>query len=507
MRKTLTFLTFLLFSAVWANAQNREVNGKVTDSTGNPVSSATIRIKGIKKGVSAATDGSFKIGVPANATLIVSAIGFESREIEVSNSSSVDIMLHTAGTRVLNEVVVTALGIRREKRDLTYSTQELKGETLVAAKQDNIVNSLAGKVSGVQVTNSTGMPGSSSRIVIRGATSLVGENQPLFIVDGVPIDNNEAGAIDVFGAGQTNVSLNQGSTSNRAIDIDPNIIETVTVLKGAAATALYGSAAARGAIIITTKNGVRASKPQVSIASSVSFNKPIYLPTQDKYAQGVNGEYIDGNNGEFASTSWGPLIDTLRVNGAPVKKHDPQKEFFNTGHTYDNNISVSGATDRSRYLLSYSYLKTDGIMPKTDFTRHSVFAKFSNQISSKFTANVQLNYINSINNRIQEGNGLTSPLWTVYAAPIRWDLFPPTLPDGSQRLYRTNRNNPYFILDNTAFKSTVNRFLPVFTLTYTPLSWLSITERIGADIYTDEAHYEESSKILLGFFNNNGEIG
>jgi TonB-linked SusC/RagA family outer membrane protein len=506
MRKCLTLLVLLLFFAAWAKAQSREVKGTVTDSTGNAVSSATIRIKGFKKGVSAATDGTFKIGVPPNATLIVSAIGFETRELDVSNSSTVEVRLRTAGTRVLNEVVVTALGLRREKRDLTYSAQEVKGETLVAAKQDNLINALAGKVSGVQVTNSTGMPGSSSRIVIRGATSLVGENQPLFIVDGIPIDNTEAGAIDAFGQGPTNVSLNQGSTSNRGIDIDPNIIETMTILKGAAATALYGSAAGRGAIVITTKNGIRASKPQISLSSSYSLNKPIYLPFQDKYAQGFNGQYIDGNNGQFASTSWGPLIDTLKVNGVAVAKHNPQKEFFRTGHTYDNNISVSGATDKSRYLLSYSYLKTDGIMPHTDFTRHSVFGKFSNQISNKITATFQLNYVNSVNNRIEEGNGLSSPLWTIFAAPISWNPLPATNPDGSQRLYRTGRNNPYFILDNTGFVSTVNRFLPVVTLVYNPLPWMSITERIGADIYTDQSNYHESDQIVNGYFFNNGGV-
>ena len=506
MRKTLTLAVLLLLCAVWAQAQSREITGTVTDSTGNAVSSATIRIKGIKKGVSAATDGSFKIGVPANATLIISAIGFETQEIDVANRTIVEIQLHTAGTRVLNEVVVTALGIRREKRDLTYSAQEVKGETLVAAKQDNIVNALAGKVSGVQVTNSTGMPGSSSRIVIRGATSLVGENQPLFIVDGIPIDNTEAGAIDAFGQGATNVSLNQGSTSNRGIDIDPNIIETMTILKGAAATALYGSAAGRGAIVITTKNGIKGVKPQINMSSSYSFNKPIYLPFQDKYAQGVGGQYIDGNNGQFASTSWGPLIDTLKVNGAPVAKHNPQKEFFRTGHTYDNNISVTGASDRSRYLLSYSYLKNDGIMPHTDFTRHAVFGKFSNQLSSKLTANFQLNYVNSLNNRIEEGNGLSSPLWTIFAAPISWNPFPTTNPDGSQRLYRTGRNNPYYILDNTGFVSTVNRFLPVVSLSYNPLPWLSFTERLGADIYTDETSYHESNQIVNGYFFNNGGV-
>jgi TonB-linked SusC/RagA family outer membrane protein len=504
MRKQFTLLLLLLLCAVWAGAQGREVNGKVTDSAGNPVSAATIRIKGFKKGVSATSDGSFKINVPPNSVLIVSAVGFDPEEIDVSKTATVDVHLRAAGSRVLNEVVVTALGIRREKRDLTYSAQEVKGETLVAARQDNIVNALAGKVSGVQVTNSTGMPGSSSRIVIRGATSLVGENQPLFIVDGIPIDNSEAGAIDAFGQGPDNVSLNQGSTSNRGIDIDPNIIETMTVLKGAAATALYGSAAARGAIIITTRTGSRAAKPQLSLSSSFSLNKPIYLPTQDKYAQGFNGQYIDGNNGQFASTSWGPLIDTLKVNGAPVARHNPQKEFFRTGHTYDNNINVSGATDKSRYVFSYSYLKTDGIMPHTDFTRHSVFGKFSNQITSRLTATFQLNYVNSVNNRIEEGNGLSSPLWTVFAAPISWNPFPTTNPDGTQRLYRTGRNNPYFILDNTGFVSTVNRFLPVTTIVYTPLPWLSLTERLGADIYTEEDSYHESNQIVNGFFFNNG---
>lgn len=506
MRKSLSLVLLLAFFSIWAKAQNREVNGRVTDSTGNAISDATIRIKGIKRGVSASADGSFKIAVPQNAVLIVSAIGFEPQEIDVSHTNSVEIKLHTAGSRVLNEVVVTALGIRREKRDLTYSAQEVKGETLVAAKQDNVVNALAGKVSGVQVTNSTGMPGSSSRIVIRGATSLVGENQPLFVVDGIPIDNSEAGAIDAFNQGPTNVSLNQGSTSNRGIDIDPNIIETMTVLKGAAATALYGSAAGRGAIVITTKNGIKGSKPLVSVSSSYSINKPIFLPYQDKYAQGLGGQYFDGNNGQLASTSWGPLIDTLKVNGAPVAKHNPQKEFFKDGHTYDNSISVSGATDKSRYLLSYSYLKTDGIMAKTDFTRHSVFGKFTNQISNKVTATFQLNYINSVNNRIEEGNGLSSPLWTVFAAPISWNPFPTTNPDGSQRLYRTGRNNPYFILDNTGFVSTVNRFLPVVTLTYNPLPWLSFTERLGADIYTDQSSYHESDKIANGFFFNNGGV-
>ncbi|MES1160280.1 MAG: TonB-dependent receptor plug domain-containing protein, partial [Bacteroidota bacterium] len=335
MRKTLSVLAMLFLITALATAQNREITGKVSDSTGNAVSGATIKIKGLKGGVSASVDGAFRISAPPNGTLVISAVGFETQEVRLGNNSTIDVQLHTAGSRVLNEVVVTALGIKREKRELTYSTQELKGETLVAAKTDNLVNSMAGKVSGVQVTNSTGMPGSSARIVIRGATALVGDNQPLFIVDGVPIDNTEVGAIDATGGGPDNTALSQGSGSNRAIDIDPNIIETMTILKGAAATALYGSAAARGAIIITTKVGNKSSKPQVSLSSSYSWNTPYYMPYQDKYAQGTGGQYVDGNNGQLASTSWGPLIDTLKVNGQPVPKHNPQKEFFRTGHTTD----------------------------------------------------------------------------------------------------------------------------------------------------------------------------
>ncbi|WP_431214431.1 TonB-dependent receptor domain-containing protein [Puia sp. P3] len=506
MRKQFTLLLLLLLCAVWAGAQGREVNGKVTDSAGNAISAATIRIKGFKKGVSATSDGSFKINVPPNSVLIVSAVGFEPQEVDVTNTTNADIHLHAAGSRMLNEVVVTALGIRREKRDLTYSAQEVKGETLVAAKQDNIVNALAGKVSGVQVTNSTGMPGSSSRIVIRGATSLVGENQPLFIVDGIPIDNSEAGAIDAFGQGADNVSLNQGSTSNRGIDIDPNIIETMTVLKGAAATGALRLGRGKRRDHHHNENRLQSGQAPADRQQQRQYEQT-HLP-------GDAGQIRPGLQRTVHRRQQRPV--RVQLPGTPHRHAEgqrrpgsqtqPAKEFFRTGYTYDNNINVTGATDKSRYVLSYSYLKTDGIMPHTDFTRHSVFGKFSNQITSTLTATFQVNYVNSVNNRIEEGNGLSSPLWTVYAAPISWNPLPTTNPDGTQRLYRTGRNNPYFILDNTGFVSTINRFLPVTTLVYTPLPWLSFTERLGADIYTDESSYHESNQIVNGYFFNNGGV-
>jgi TonB-linked SusC/RagA family outer membrane protein len=506
MRKTLKLTVMLLFSSIWVFAQTREITGKITDTTGTPIAGASVRIKGNKKGTSALPDGSFRISAPTNAILVISAVGFDPQEVSAS-STDLAILLRTSSS-TLNEVVVTALGVRREKRNLTYSTQEIKGDALVAAKQDNVVNGLAGKVSGVQITNTTGMPGSSSRIVIRGATSLTRENQPLFVIDGVPIDNTEAGSIDATNAGANNAALNQGSSSNRAIDLDPNIIESVTVLKGAAATALYGAAAARGAIIITTRTGARTGKPQVSVSSSYSESKPIYYDVQNKWAQGSQGKYINGNlPATKSSFNWGPSVDTLTVNGQRVKTYNQQKMFFRTGHTTDNNVSVTGANDKSRYLISYSYLKNDGITPQTDFTRHSAFGKFTSQLGGKVTSTIQFNYINSTNNRVNEGNGLANPLWTVFAAPITWNPHPSALPDGTQNLYRSqSRNNPYFVLDNTGFVSQVNRFLPTATLTYNALPWLTITERVGTDIYTDQASYHESSRIINGTFLNNGGV-
>ena len=490
MRKISLLFAMLTLCTIAAFSQSREVTGTVKDATGAAIPGATITVKKGKGGVSAGADGKFKITVPVNATLVISVVGFETKEVPTGNLSDISISL-TQANAALDEVVVTALGIKREKRTLTYSTQEVKGTTLVNAKQNNLVNALAGEVAGVQITNSSGMPGSSARIVIRGASSLQGNNQALFVIDGIPMDNGEAGNPDG--------SLGAGGTSNRATDIDPNIIESINVLKGSAATALYGSAAARGAVIITTKNGQGAGKsgrPNVSFSSSYSFEKAILPKFQDKYAQGSGGQYVDGNNGQFGSGSWGPLIDTLKVGGAPVQKRDNVKDYFKTGHTTDNNISVSGFTDRSSYLASYSYLKTDGTEPNTDYSRHSLFLKYTSKILNNLTLSTQFNYVHSDNHRLLEGNSLASPLWTIYAAPISWNPYPTTNPDGTQRVYRLARNNPYWLVDNTGLLDKTDRILPVVTLSYNPLKWLTITERLGADMYVNNTSYHENVGII-----------
>lgn len=498
MKKITLLIAVLCISTISVFAQ-QQIKGKVTDKDGAPVSGASVKVKGENSTVVSKQDGSFVITGRQGSVLEISAVGHLPQTVTYNGGEVVAEL--AKDTKVLSEVVVTALGIKREKRQLTYSTQEVKGQTVVQAKQDNIVNGLAGKVSGVQISNSSGMAGSSSRIVIRGNVSLLQENQPLFVIDGVPMDNTESGGIDVFSQGANNNALFQGSTANRAIDIDPSIIESVTVLKGGAATALYGSAAARGAILITTKTGGR-SNMVVNFSSSLKIDNAILPEYQTKYAQGLNGRYINGNiQGIASSQSYGPRVDTLMVDGAPVKTYDPRKIFFRTGKTTDNNVSVSGGTDKSKYLISYSYLDNQGVIPTTSFTRNTFFGKFSNQVTSNFNATISVNYINTVNHRTQEGNGLTNPLWAISAAPITWNPLPETWPDGTQRLYRSlSRNNPFYLIHNTGFTSTVNRFIPVVNLVYSPAKWITITERIGLDIYADNSRYFEANTINNGVF-------
>jgi TonB-linked SusC/RagA family outer membrane protein len=492
-------LTATLFFHTSTWAQNKLVRGKVQDENGSPLPKASIMVKGSKAGISSGDDGSFEINVPANATLVITAIGYNKSEVKTGAQDFVTISLSPDG-RALNEVVVTALGVKRDKRNLTFSSQEIKSDELVRAKESNVLNAMTGKVAGVQITSSTGAPGSSSRIVVRGVTSIIGNNEALIVVDGIPINNAETGAV------------NNGPGSNRLLDLDPAIIESVNVLKGAAATALYGSAGARGVVMITTKTGSGSKKPAITVSQDLSFESGIFAKVQDKYAQGdrkdINGViydnmYYDGDV-DKASSSWGPLMDTLRVNGQPVQKRNQLKDFFQTGVTSTSAISFSGSNSPgSSYFASYSYLDQKGIVPTSYLKRHAVFTKFTTRLSDKIAGTFQFNYANNRTNRVPEGYNLESPIWTIYAAPISWNPFPTVNADGSQRVYRFGRNNPYWVLDNIYTHGTVNRFLPAITLNYTVTDWLNITERMGADLYSEQVKYFEARGSVA---NPNGVI-
>lgn len=461
-------------------APSIDVKGRILNETGEAVAGASIMVKGSNQGTTTNEMGEFELkNVDENATLVFSSVNMQTFEMKIEGRTYLVVSMKQ-NILELDKTVITALGIKREKRNLTYSTQEIKGAELLKTKEPNILNAMAGKVSGVQITSSSGTPGSSTRIVIRGATSVMGDNQALIIVDGVPINNAETGA------------SSPGAGSSRIIDIDPSTIENINVLKGAAATALYGASGARGVVIITTKEGGINKKPIVSLSSEVSIDKGIFPEFQNKYALGINGVFADGDINK-ASASWGPLMDTLKINGQPAPKYDKIKMFFKPGVTTNNSVSLSGGNNNSGYFMSYSYYDQKGIVPTTDFKRHSVFVKYNSRITDKLSSSFQMTYSNSNQRRFPEGVFVQpGPIFVTYNQPISWNPLPIYNPDGTQRIFRNGRNNPYWDLENAYNKYSVNRFIPVISLNYQLTKWLTLSERMGADIYSEQDSYKES---------------
>ncbi|WP_158798632.1 SusC/RagA family TonB-linked outer membrane protein [Pedobacter sp. L105] len=468
-----------LFFCGSAFSQTIVLKGKVTDTKGIGLPGVSVKIKGTTKGTLTGADGAFSLPYKGEATLIISAISYTTKEIALSSQKNLTVSLEEDNQN-LDEVVVTALGIKREKRMLTYASTEIKSDELVQTKEPNLVNALAGKASGVQVTSSSGSPGSSSRIVIRGGSSLYGNNQALMVIDGIPVDNSETG------------NIASGPGTNRIADLDPSIVESMNILKGSAATALYGSAGANGVIIITTKNGGGSKKPTINFSSDFSVETAIIPQIQNKYSLGTNGVYYDGVTNK-TSTSWGAEMDTLMINGAKAKVYDQSALFFQTGKTYNNTFNIGGGSGESNsYFISYGNFNQTGTVPTTKYVRNSFFGKYSAKILKNLNTTFSLNYTNSNKSSLPEGYDLGSPVWTIFTAPVSYDLQPSTNADGTQRLFRYSRNNPYWVENNVGQTAAVNRFMPTFNADYKPISWLTITERFGADVYTEQDNYHEN---------------
>lgn len=508
MKRKLLILSLLLVamaSQLWA--QERAVSGKVTSAEdGSGLPGVNILIKGTTTGTVTDIEGNYRISVPdAGTVLQYRAIGLLTQEVEVGSRSVIDVQLQ-ADVKELAEVVVTAIGIEQEKRSLGYAVQNVESKDIVNARESNIVNSLAGKIAGVQINSSGGQAGSSSRIIIRGNSSLTGNNQPLFVIDGIPIDNSQTA-----GNAGTESSLFNGSSSNRAADIDPNNIEDVTVLKGAAATALYGSRGANGVIMITTKRGKKSTqgKPNISLSTNYGISSPVIRGFQDEFLQGINGSYQNGlplGEGGFrsrdpltnptnagasqGSTSWGPsryAIDqyTLDSIGMPTI-YDPRRDFYRNGVTVENNISISGGNDQFTYLLSYSRLNEEGIVPTNDFKRNSFLAKIDANLSKKLKYSGSINYVDTYNKRLTEGNGTRSFLYGLNFWPISLDVDQYYTESGQYYTYhQTAYNNPNWLAENNGNYSNVDRIIVNQTLTYQIAEGLSLSNRIGYDGYAD----------------------
>ncbi|HVU58278.1 MAG TPA: SusC/RagA family TonB-linked outer membrane protein [Puia sp.] len=516
-------------------AQMQEVTGRVVDSTGNPIAGASIYAKGVKGGASAAPDGSFHINAPKSGTLVISAVGYGTREVKI-NGGVLNIAL-SSSTHVMNEVVVTAIGISREKRELGSATQTINADQLNKTGTGNALSELNGKASGLTVINSSGDPGAGTYVRLRGVTSITGNNQPLMVVDGVPIDNSinnyDPTAAGAQASGPAGNLLGGAQPTNRGVDLNPNDIESVTLLKGPAATALYGIQAASGAVIITTKKGSAGQGPALTFNSSFTMDRVSKLPgRQSLYSQGDGGIYEGPASNEVGKRlTWGARLDTLYFDGVPnvydrngaivgasnpnrkgrARVYDPY-DLFQTGLTYNNNIALTGGSGKSAYRMSLGNLHQTGIIPTTKYDKTTFSVNGQTVLSDRFSVSGAVNFIRSANDKAQQGSNTSGVMLGLLRTPTTFDnsngVKDPVnnsasylLPDGiKQRDYRggLGYDNPYWTVNRNIFHDDLVRTYGYAQANYQLFSWMTLSYKLGGDVYSqnDKNAYDIGSAIF-----------
>ncbi len=413
------------------NAQDIEIKGQVTDQNNTPLPGVSVLVKGTSNGILTDFDGNYHIKAKKGQVLQFSYLGLKTTEVIIKDDVTINIILKD-DTESLQEVVVTALGIKRDKKALGYATQVLKSKDFNKVNSTNFLNDLSGKVAGVQVTGSGNGLASSSRIVIRGESSLnINNNGPLFVVDGIPINN----AIYGVGSGPTSQADLPADYGNGAAEINPDDIASITVLKGAASSALYGSRAANGVILITTKSGRKNKGLGVSISSSTMLSSPLKLwDVQNQYGAGSHQIYSPGSD-----TNLGPRLDgstTIKQNGSPgfytgQAKALPLifryhlKDFFQTGQSLKNTVSINGATDKSNYRLSFTKENNTGIVPNTNLKRTNFNLKADYNITKKWKISSSVDYLlSNSDNVLVSGYGsqgiMYNLIWNHTNVDLNW---------------------------------------------------------------------------------------
>lgn len=505
---TLSAIFFLLLFSEFAFSQGSAVTGTVRTAEGETLPGVSVLLKGTKQIVTTNEKGSFSINIPDKSTLVFSYIGFQSQELQVNKNAGSLLVTLKPVENALNEIVVTALGINRQKKSLGYAVQELKGQDIAEAKEVNLVNALAGKVAGVRVTNSQGDMG-SSRIVIRGETSISGNNQPLFVVDGTPVDNsqlNSAGARDY---------------ANVISDINSEDIESISVLKGPNAAALYGSRAAAGVIIIKTKTGKSKKGVGITLNSNLVFDNIKTLPDyQNAFGQGSNGRfsYVNGagagiNDG--TDESWGPRMDGRLIpqffsKGVPVPfvaHPDNVRDFFVTGHALSNGVAIADAGDKFDYRLSYNNLKQTGVIPNSGQGKNSLVLNTNLKLTPKLTLNANANYskLGSDNLPGTGGSRSTSTMlqFTWFGRQVDINQLKNYL-DADGNTFNWNNSyysNPYWIAYENTVAQNRNRFIGSVGLNYKIIDGLDFNFRTGTDYYNDRR------KIKVAYGTNGSPFG
>ena len=481
-RHVLTCFWFFLLASGSLRAQDRQLTGTLRDEQGQPLPGANIVIKGTTRGTTADAVGEFRLMAPGGpTTLAISSVGYLPKDVAVEAGQSQLSVTLVADSRQLQEVTITtALGIDRNAKTLTYAAQRVEGRQLTDVRDANFTNTLNGKVAGLVVTQGAGGPGSASRVILRGNRSIQGNNGALFVVDGVPIDNSNG----------TQVTSDFGGINNSdgASNINPDDIASISVLKGAAGSALYGSRAANGVVMITTKRG-KAGKIDVNLNSGVSMESAALLPKfQNDYGQGNGGIASDKPNG-----SWGAKGATTYPNNVA--------NFFRNAYSTNNSIGITGGGDKIQTYVSYTNNYNQGIVPKNDLMRHTLNLRLNTQISSRLTTDAKITYINqTINNKIRVGEG--GVVLNAYKVPRSVDLADyKNVADakGDPRYWTTSSvyMNPYWSVDNTANREIRNRVLLLGSARYELTDWLSVQGRASYDRYDDANTYRYADRTLL----------
>jgi len=505
----------LIGMSAWAN---KTVTGKVVSASDNePLIGATVQAIGSAQGTSTDLDGQFTVTVNDNVTqLRISCVGYKSQVVAVS--SYVTVALEDANT-TLDEVVVTAMGIKREAKALGVSATPIKGDVIAQARTNDIMSSLAGKVAGVQIGETSSDPGTSKSVIIRGVSSLSGSNQPLYVVDGVPLNNSATYSSD---------GLNSGyDFGNGASAVNPNDVESMTILKGAAATALYGSRAGAGVILITTKKGTKQNRGVgIEYNGGLQWETVMRLPQmQNGFGMGWYGDHTENENG-----SWGPAFDgSEQLYGwvynysqnlksyLPIKNN--VKDFFSTGFRYNNSISFNGATDKSTYFVSLSQINDNGIIPEDadTYTKYTVSARGSHR-EGNFTFSTSLNYAFQRNHFVTTGQKTGSMYNSIMQTPRDISIVEMKdldNPFNTPGYYYTpyGVTNPYYIINNYQNEYDQERFYGNLQLDYNFLKYFTATYRFGLDtntghhnfgspnmsaLFKDTPNYEDALKELTG---------
>lgn len=480
---------------------DREIKGQVTNARGEPLSGVSITIKGSTVGTSTDATGKFSITVPDNAVLVFSFVGFRPMEIAVKGRNSFNLQLEDQ-SQSLNEAVVTALGIKKEKKALTYAVTEINGSEFTQARENNLGNALSGKIAGVNASSSATGPGGSSRVIIRGNGSLSGDNQPLFIVNGVPINNANQGTPGTYGG------IDKG---DGLISINPDDIETISVLKGGTAAALYGSRAANGVILITTKSGKAQKGIGVDYNSTYTQENPLDIPDwQYQYGSGSQGLKPTSKSDAVANgrISWGAKLDGSSVTqpDGVARPYSAQKNnirnFYNNGTSFSNTLAFSGGNEIVNFRFSASDMKNNGIVPNSSIDRKTFNLSVNATLDKKliFEGRAQYN-IEKNNNRTYIADFSKNPNASVGLVATNVDVR--TLAPGyDAQGYETPWcdyvfvTNPYFAANKVRNQDERRRFIGSFSSRYNLTDFLFARARVGIDYFTIEASDIEPTGLL-----------